>query len=77
MTSKSKGTPSLAPGQEWKPTSSPGPYREHIGGGTAHPPERSTDERFLRWNDSTKNSWAVAHGAKPAPKAPRGRAKWQ
>jgi hypothetical protein len=38
--SQSKGSPSLAPGQTWKPLSPPTPYRDTvIGAGTPFPRE--------------------------------------
>jgi hypothetical protein len=64
-------TPSLGKNQEWRPTSGPSPYREHISAGQSHPPIRSTDERALRWHDSVANAKRIAKGAKKAPKAPR------
>jgi hypothetical protein len=77
MTNKSKGTPSLAPGQSWTPKSGPSPYRETLSGGVAHPPERNVEaERATKWFDPAKGAWSVAHGAKPGKRAPKGRAQW-
>jgi hypothetical protein len=65
-------TPSLGENQEWRPTSGPSPYREHISGGVSHPPERNVDaERATRWNDPNANARRISRGAKPAKRKPR------
>ena len=65
-------TPSLEKNQEWRPTSGPSPYREHISGGTDFPPLRNVDsERATRWNNPSANARRISHGARPAKKAPR------
>jgi hypothetical protein len=60
-------TPSLGKNQEWHPTSGPSPYREHIAGGVAHPPERSVDaERATKWFDPARGAWSVRSKNAPA-----------
>jgi hypothetical protein len=47
MRSQSKGSPSLAPGQVWKPLSPPTPYRDTvIGAGTPFPRETKPDPYY-------------------------------
>jgi len=62
-------TPSLGKNQEWRPTSGPSPYRDHISGGTDFPPLRSMEERALKWFDPV----AKARSAKSKNASPRGR----
>ena len=64
-------TPSLGKNQEWRPTSGPSPYREHIEGGNSFPPVRNIDERALRWNDPSANARKISHGAKPGKRVPK------
>jgi hypothetical protein len=69
--SKSKGTPSLAPGQAWTPKTGD-PYRPHISGGVTHPPVRDVEgEWATKYHDSVANAKKISHGAKPGKKVPK------
>jgi hypothetical protein len=61
--SKSRNTPGLKSGQEWRPTSAPTPFREHVEGGTSFPAIRNIDERALRHHDSAANARRIAQPA--------------
>jgi hypothetical protein len=61
-----KGTPSLNPGQEWKPKTGD-PFRPHISGGVSHPAHRNTDSEWATgWHDPVKSAKAArVKNAKP------------
>jgi hypothetical protein len=55
MSKKNRGTPSLKPGAEWKPTSKPSPFRNTITSQQQFQPELNVDEeRDLKWLNPTK-----------------------
>jgi hypothetical protein len=64
--SKSKGTPSLAAGQSWKPRTGD-PYRPHLAGATSFVPERDVQAEWATgWHDPVKNAKAArVKNAKP------------
>jgi hypothetical protein len=64
-------TPSLASGQAWTPKTG-NPYRPHLKGAASHVPERNVEAEWATgWHDSVANAKKIAHGARPAKKAPR------
>jgi hypothetical protein len=68
---KSSGTPSLAPGQEYKNRTG-NSFRPKLHGGTSFPEQRDVDaERATKYHPSVQNAKAISHGAKAGKRVPR------
>jgi len=69
--SKSRGTPSLPPGGEWKPRTG-WPFRPTLKGAAPFTPERDVEREWsTAYHDSNANAKKIAHGAAKAKRVPR------